>query len=490
MERPGLKRLLADIEAGRVDVIVVYKVDRLTRALSDFAKIVEVLDARGASFVSVTQAFNTTTSMGRLTLNVLLSFAQFEREVTGERIRDKIAASKAKGMWMGGNPPLGYQVRDRKLVVVEEDAATVRHIFTRYLALGTGRALIDELREQGYRTKVLVQKGRTIGGIFFERGMLFAMLANRAYIGENVHRGVAYPGEHDAIVDRDTWDAVQQMIEANRVARRSGSNSVHPSLLAGIVVDGDGRSMTPSHCVKGGRRYRYYVTHASELTEDGAPASRLPAYDVEAAVVSRLQQLLRDKRWIASLAAKVDAGKITAALDIAEREASRLDIAVHRRSFVRTMVEQVAIDEQAISITINVAALAGRLGIAGDDHVVMRITAPAVKLRIGKATKLVISDADEMAIARDEGLVELLRDAQRAQAAVLASPGLSLKAVASVQKQCRTRFARLLRVSWLAPEIVSVILEGRHPRTLTPRRLLEADLPIAWDGQLRMLGIA
>jgi site-specific DNA recombinase len=206
MSRPGLKRLLADVEAGKVDVIVVYKVDRLTRALSDFAKIVEILDARGASFVSITQSFNTTTSMGRLTLNVLLSFAQFEREVTGERIRDKIAASKKKGMWMGGNVPLGYDVVERKLVVNDTEAATVRHILERYVALGTGRALIDELRRTGYRTKRVEREGKKQkGGIPFERGMLFHIMSNRIYLGEMVHAGVAYPGEHQAIVPTELW---------------------------------------------------------------------------------------------------------------------------------------------------------------------------------------------------------------------------------------------------------------------------------------------
>ncbi|WP_188699543.1 recombinase family protein, partial [Sphingomonas prati] len=251
MERPGLKRLMADVEAGKVDVIVVYKVDRLTRALSDFAKIVEVLDARGASFVSVTQAFNTTTSMGRLTLNVLLSFAQFEREVTGERIRDKIAQSKAKGMWMGGPVPLGYRVEDRLLVVDEDDARTVRHIFERYVALGSGRALIDELRSEGYRTKVRQQANKPArGGVPFGRGMLFNMLGNRIYLGEIVHKGVAVNGAHLPIITPELWDQVQQTLAAGQVERTSGTNHRAPSLLVGILYDMHGRRMSPSHAVK------------------------------------------------------------------------------------------------------------------------------------------------------------------------------------------------------------------------------------------------
>ena len=252
MQRPGVKRLMADVASGKVDVIVVYKVDRLTRALTDFARIVEVLDARGASFVSVTQALNSTTSMGRLTLNVLLSFAQFEREVTGERIRDKIAASKKKGMFMGGPVPIGYDVKDRKLVINEAEAATVRHIFTRYVALGSGRELIEELRGHGYRTKLRQQKDREVGGIPFERGMLFHILSSPIYIGKVVHKGEEHEGEHPALIEPDLWEGVQQRIALNRVSRGRTRNSSTTSLLAGILRDGHGRRMSPSHAVKAG----------------------------------------------------------------------------------------------------------------------------------------------------------------------------------------------------------------------------------------------
>ena len=231
MDRPGLKRLLKDIEAGKIDVIVVYKVDRLTRSLSDFAKIVDVLDARHASFVSITQSFNTTTSMGRLTLNVLLSFAQFEREVTGERIRDKIAASKKKGMWMGGPVPLGYEVQNRKLIVDEADAAVVRHLFTRYMALGSGQKLLEELREQGYRTKLRkLRSGQVRGGVPFSRGMLFSMLSNRIYFGEMVHKGEAHPGEHEPIVDQELWAGFRtDCRQSSRAARALQCCSCEPA---------------------------------------------------------------------------------------------------------------------------------------------------------------------------------------------------------------------------------------------------------------------
>jgi site-specific DNA recombinase len=232
MERPALKRLIADIEAGQIDVIVVYKVDRLTRALSDFAKLVEVFDRRGVSFVSITQQFNTTTSMGRLTLNVLLSFAQFEREVTGERIRDKVAASKKKGMWMGGMPPLGYDVKNRKLVVNDAEAHVVVDIYRRYLALKSVHSLREELADAGIRSKRRMRPdGAEYGGQKLSRGALYLILQNRLYRGEIAHKGNTYPGEHPAIIDKPLWDEVQAVLAANRVERANGARGRHPSLL-------------------------------------------------------------------------------------------------------------------------------------------------------------------------------------------------------------------------------------------------------------------
>ena len=247
MERPALQRLLGDIEAGRIDVVIVYKVDRLTRALSDFAKLVEIFDRCGVSFVSITQQFNTTTSMGRLTLNILLSFAQFERELIGERVRDKIAASKKKGMWMGGTVPLGYDVEDRKLVVNKTEARTVVDIYRRYLRLKSVRALRAELNAAGIRSKRRIRPdGTKYGNQRFSQGALYLMLQNRTYRGEATHKGNAYPGEHAAIVDKPLWDAVQAVLAENRVARASGANTKAPSLLTGIETMGAPHSSTAS----------------------------------------------------------------------------------------------------------------------------------------------------------------------------------------------------------------------------------------------------
>jgi len=291
MDRPALQRLLADMTAGRIDTIVVYKIDRLTRSLADFARIVEILDVRGASFVSVTQQFNTTTSMGRLTLNILLSFAQFEREVIGERIRDKIAASKKKGMWMGGIPPLGYRAQDSKLLVIESEAEIVRAIFRRYAALGSVRLLKDELEARGIKSKSwTTASGRCVGDKPFSRGALYLMLQNRLYRGEVVHKGQSHRGEHTPIIDQPLWDAVQARLAANTAERNAGTRTRQPSLLAGMLFDGDGNPMTPTHAIKKGRRYRYYVSRPS-ITNDQTDRSaglRIPAGEIEQAVTSRL----------------------------------------------------------------------------------------------------------------------------------------------------------------------------------------------------------
>src|SRR5690349_565604 len=297
MARPALQRLLADIAAGRVDTIVVYKIDRLTRSLADFAKIVEILDTRGASFVSVTQQFNTTTSMGRLTLNVLLSFAQFEREVIGGRIRDRIAAWKQKGMWMGGVPPLGYRAQDGKLVIVDSEAEIVRFIFRRYAELGSVRLLKDELEARSIQSKLRTSASGCIsGGKPFARGALYLMLQNRIYRGEIVHREQSYVGEHTPIIDHPLWDAVQMQLAANAAQRNEGGKTRQPSLLAGMLFDGDGNPMTPSHAGKKGRRYRYYVS-GSLITKDrthDAAGLRIPAEEIEQLVSSRVHRWLLD----------------------------------------------------------------------------------------------------------------------------------------------------------------------------------------------------
>src|SRR5215471_10524668 len=296
LDRPALKRLLADTEAGQIDAIIVYKVDRLTRALSDFAKLVEIFERRGVSFESITQQFNTTTSMGRLTLNVLLSFAQFEREVIGERVRDKIAASKKKGMWMGGMPPLGYDVKDRQLAVNPEEARTVVAIYQRYLALKSVRELEEDLARAGIRSKRRSRPdGSTYGAQNLSRGALYLMLQNRIYRGEVTHKGNSYPGQHPAIVEQTLWDGVQAALAKNRVERISAGRRRDSSLLTGSVFDDSGQRLTPTYAIKKGTRYRYYVSASLIMRgRSGSSGLRIPAGDLEALVTRRLSSFFVD----------------------------------------------------------------------------------------------------------------------------------------------------------------------------------------------------
>ncbi|WP_103256410.1 recombinase family protein [Tabrizicola aquatica] len=291
LERPGLKRLMADIEDGLVDVVVVYKIDRLSRSLADFAKLVEVFDRNGVTFVSVTQSFNTTTSMGRLTLNVLLSFAQFEREVTAERIRDKVAASRKKGMWMGGVPPYGYRVENRKLLVDEDAAAHVRWVFARFIEIGSGTLLARELAERDVTTS----RGHRI-----DKKFVYRMLNNRVYIGEAVHKGTSYPGEHAAIIDRDVWDKVHLMLTVSPRARGASTTAQTPALLKGLIFGPDGAAFSPTHTRKHGRLYRYYVSQSIlKFGKRACPIGRVSAGEIEAAVIDQLRLVFRQPEIIA-----------------------------------------------------------------------------------------------------------------------------------------------------------------------------------------------
>ncbi len=300
LERPALQRLLREVEAGLVDVIVVYKIDRLSRSLMDFAKLVETFEKHRVTFVSVTQQFNTTTSMGRLTLNVLLSFAQFEREVIGERIRDKVAASRRKGLWMGGNVPLGYRVEARKLVVVESEAELVRRIFARFAALGSALKVARELNAAGEVTKRRPHNGVLRGGRAWTKGDIYNVLANRVYLGQAVHKGVAHPGEHAAIVDQELWDRAHGVMAEPTRQRAAASRAQVPMLLKGLIFGPSGRAMSPSHTRRRGRLHRYYVTREA-IAEgyDSCPVKSVPAADVEAAVLAQVQRLLTTPEMIA-----------------------------------------------------------------------------------------------------------------------------------------------------------------------------------------------
>src|ERR1044072_5700831 len=290
LERPALQRLIADIEGRRVDVVGVYKIGRLSRAVMDFAKLVEVFDRNSVTFVSVTQSFNTTTSMGRLTLNILLSFAQFEREVIGERIRDKFAASRKKGMWMGGFVPLGYDVKDRKLVVNEADAKTVRMIFERFTQVGSATTLVRALRAEGVTGRY---------GKLVDKGYIYKLLNNRTYIGLAVHKGTAYPGEHEPIISQALWDRVHGILADSPRQRAARTRAQTPALLKGLIFGPTGRAMTPTHTRKGGKLYRYYVsTDVLKRDADACSVRRVPAAEIESAVIEQVRSVLRSPEII------------------------------------------------------------------------------------------------------------------------------------------------------------------------------------------------
>jgi len=468
-----------------------YKVDRLTRSLSDFAKIVDAFDAKGVSFVSVTQQFNTTTSMGRLTLNMLLSFAQFEREVTGERIRDKIAASKQKGMWMGGVVPLGYDVADRKLVVNAAEADTVRHIFRRYAALKSVNALKDELEAEGIASKARTNRfGRPSGGMAINRGALYRMLQNRIYRGEIVHKGKCHPGLHEAIVDEELWNEVQLALAGNRVERVSRSTAASPSLLASLVYDESGDWMSPTHANKKGTRYRYYVSQSlikgSRPNAPGA-ACRVPAADLEAIVEDRICALLRDGDVMFDAGgdgpANVEASRtlITQATALAQRWPTLA--ASDKRTILQVLVARIDVRPATVEIAIRPSTLnkivspqADLAKLATSDRADLQtqsLSVPATVRRTGMEMKLLIQGT---AAAKhqepDRNLLRLLGQARQLHDMFMNSGGKTIRELSREAGVSPSYFTRVLRLSFLSPDITKTILHGRQPATLSAKSLL------------------
>jgi site-specific DNA recombinase len=506
MERPALKRLMADIEAGHIDVVVVYKVDRLTRALSDFAKLVDVFDRCGVSFVSITQQFNTTTSMGRLTLNVLLSFAQFEREVTGERIRDKIAASKKKGMWMGGMPPLGYDVKNRKLVVNHDEARTVVDIYRRYLPLKSVHALKDELAGAGIRSKRRVRSdGSAYGGQKLSRGALYLMLQNRIYRGEITHKGNSYPGEHPAIIDQPLWDEVQAALAKNRVERATGLRARHPSLLAGMVFDATGERLTPTYAVKKGTRYRYYVS-TSLITGAGSNRSagrRIPAGNLEGLVINRLRTFLADPAAIVDAVGNESRGAgqsqpVEHGCQIADELAAQAPDQV--KATLMALRCRVYINPARIDINLSRDRLAELL--AGqpidlatrdqgldDKSDVVTLTVPARLKRVGREMRMLVEASDDRTTA-DLSLLRIIARAHDIQARLIENAKLSVHDVAREEQVSAAYIYVLLRLPWLAPDITTAIVNGRQPPQLTAKKLMRLTprLPVDWAEQRTLLG--
>jgi DNA invertase Pin-like site-specific DNA recombinase len=493
MDRPALARLLGEVEAGRIEVVVVYKVDRLTRSLTDFAKMVEIFDAAGASFVSVTQQFNTTTSMGRLTLNVLLSFAQFEREVAAERIRDKIAASKRKGMWMGGVPPLGYDVQEKALAVNAAEAETVRLIFRQYLELGSVRALKASLDDAGIVSKRRVSRaGRVTDGVRFTRGALYAILRNPLYIGEIAHRGERHRGRHDGIVDRDLWQAAQSSLDgANGGGSKHRSPHHRPRLLDGLLFDEHGRPVKPTSASRrtagagGHKTYRYYASRRDP--GDQRAATRLPAEKLDDFARNTIASHLADVAWVAgalrdagAIAAQIAEGVAAASMRAEEVRAARAS------EELGDLIERIDLAHGVILVSVRPGAIVGDP--AGLTSVVIK--QKLERAQPGRARPIVLGGATEIP-RRDPVLIALIADARRWARALAEGEVPSVQAITANEDLGKGAVSRVLPLAYLAPDIVESILEGRQPPGLTAKRLRGLpDLPLDCAEQRRLLGFA
>jgi site-specific DNA recombinase len=469
MERPALRKLLSDIKDRKIDIVVVYKVDRLTRSLADFAKLVELFDAQGVSFVSVTQSFNTTSSMGRLTLNVLLSFAQFEREVTGERIRDKIEASKKKGLWVGGVVPLGYAVKDKKLVVDEDEAGTVRLIFERYLALPSLSALLEELRRQGIVTrKRHLATGRIIGGVALTKGPLDHILRNRVYLGMINHRDKSYPGEHPPILDAGLFDQVQAKLSAHRHSHRA-KHQRSEALLLGKLFDDRGNRMTPSFAVKKGVRYRYYVSAvlAQGRKSEAGSISRIAADAIERVALDPLGLLLP---------APAGNPAARAAGDIRPSDRERLEMTI----------ERIVISDKAVEIKWIESADAS----TEQPRTTIIPWSPQTFFRKREIIQPADSDGAALPLRAEtrDRLIGNIAKARRWLAEITATETTDIDAIA-VRENMSSRSGRMiLSLAFLAPDIVKAAVNGTLPRGFGASRL--TDLPAAWIEQHQKLGLA
>ncbi|MEZ5690012.1 MAG: recombinase family protein [Caenibius sp.] len=480
LERPALQRLLDHVREGRIDIIVVYKVDRLTRSLLDFAKLVEAFDDAGTSFVSVTQSFNTTTSMGRLTLNMLLSFAQFEREVTAERIRDKIAASKAKGMWMGGIPPLGYKPDGRSLAIVEDHAALIRDIYARYTRLGNVRLVADSLDSEGITTPRRVNgKGKSYGGCPFTRGQLYAILKNPVYSGDIPHKDKVYPGNHTAIIERGIWEEVQARL-ADNVRGQRKARETNRSLLAGLLFDSDNNPLIPVHSTKGKRRYRYYVSQAHHhgTAQAGALTMRLPAREVEQVVKQELASLLADPPGLLALCHLAIAPTMLEPIALACEQLCA-DLKAGNHAKLKTLLARIVVCPDRVELHVSPKGLADLLAIeAAPDapdapgEVICKVRTHLA--RNGRAIRLVQDNGCTAAsTGPDPTLARLIVTGQRWWAE-LARGESDVASIARREKVSPSWMTRVVRLAFLSPPVINAVLTGNIRADIDVKALLAA----------------
>jgi DNA invertase Pin-like site-specific DNA recombinase len=489
MERVGLQKLLEQIKDGKVDVIVVYKVDRLTRSLADFAKLVEIFDQYDVSFVSVTQAFNTTNSMGRLTLNVLLSFAQFEREVTAERIRDKIAASKKKGKWMGGLPPLGYTNIDTKLVVEKDEAKQVQAIFELYLKIGTVGGLKVELDSRGYLTKRRkTAKQQQVGGRPFSRGHLYKLLSSPVYIGKVVHKENVYDGEHKAIISDELWDQVQALLTSNAPIRNRKINLKSGGLLTGLLYDQTGDRLSPIHANKKGRKYRYYISNRLTKGElDDGSAWRLPAKQIEGHIQRHLLSILSDQSTLIHLLELTDPDQtelleLESKCQIFKRSLQHANPIKTRKALVQ-IIDRIEIRKAELIIKIRTGEL-----LEQRTEETATLIYPLQQKRRGVETRLVIGGRAQN--EPDKKLIQAIAKSMLWFDQLKKGTRYSILDIAKNEDVDSGDVSRALPLAFLAPSIIQDILSGNQPVELTVDSLKRktANLPTAWNDQRNYLG--
>jgi site-specific DNA recombinase len=506
VERPAFRRLMQDMRDGLVDVVVVYKVDRLTRSLRDFARIVDELDQNQASFVSVTQQFNTTTAIGRLTLNMLLSFAQFERELSSERVRDKITASKKKGMWMGGHVPLGYDMKDKCLIINESEARVVEIIFQLYLELGAAHHVALGLNDMGHRTKIRCSKTKGMrGGQPFTRGHVYYILANQVYIGRTTHKEKTYDGLHKPIIGDLVWKTVQARLKRNMNGKRRRERAKEPSLLCGKLFDHRGERLSPTHSVKNGKRYRYYVSRSILTRPAGRVGEgwRISAWELEKTVFESLagffgnhQKLLR----ITGLGNR-ETENIGSALVEAEKFANILkgDNSKNKIELIEKLIEQVILRDHSLSIKVRLTGIFQLLGMQPNtprrkvaEKAIYSITFPFRIKKRGVEAKLVIGGkidvSDSMgphralvkAISRGTAWFEKLRNGD----------ATSIEGLAQELGLNRAYVSRVIAFAFVSPTLIEAALKGETDRTVNVNQLIQSGgLPILWRKQEQIFGI-
>lgn len=487
MDRPALRRLLADIAERKVDIIVVYKVDRLTRSLADFAKMVETFDSHGISFVSVTQQFNTTTSMGRLTLNVLLSFAQFEREVTGERIRDKITASKKKGMWMGGMPPPGYRVKSRKLIIHRKEAAIVKEIFSLYLKLKNTSALHRTLQHKKIvRPKAITNSGYRYGGGFFSRGALRLLLSNPLYVGEVHHAGQTYPGQHQPIIEKNIWLKVQQTLAATTHDYKIGKKADDPSLLSGLLEDPCGEVFKSDHSRKGTKRYRYYFAHNA----DQPKATRLPASELERVVLTTLQRSLQDRaKLIRLLNLKRSKNNMEQVLSTASSIATKLSDGLphQKRDILLQLVKRVVVKKKKLTIEIKRGML---LQTTAKMTGIISVDVPIAIKQHGVETRLIIESEEEKSGYLDSALVKTVARAVSWFEELASGRVRDFSELGVQQGLTRSVVGRICLLAFLEPALIDEVLAGKQPFAMRTRNLLrDISIPESWIAQRKLFTV-